>query len=326
MLSLLLGPDDFTKREYLKITSLESGLILDLIIDTDNTPEPEDLAIQDLFSKPKMYVLQGVIQKFRDEKILESLVASKNHIVLMEGKLDKRVAENKALLANKSIAIKEFSLPHGPELNQWIQTRFSVLGGIVSKAGVEELAVRLGRDNAKEIKVGGRVVAVEEVYNLYQADSEIRKLVAYASGKEVGALEVGLLVAENIETDVFSLTNAIADKQKQKAMELLNKFLKGQSGAEEKGAIIQLNALLSEQFRNVAIVQDFITRKTSETDILEKTGWKSGRLFVIKKIADRFEPKKVLETLNKFNALDEELKTSQVPPRTLLDLILSQLF
>ena len=59
---------------------------------------------------------------------------------------------------------------------------------------------------------------------------------------------------------------------------------------------------------------------------LTTTGWKSGRLFVMKKAALRFAPKKIMETLQKLSSLDEELKTSQTPPKVLLDLIISQLF
>ena len=185
--------------------------------------------------------------------------------------------------------------------------------------------MRLGRDNGKETKFGGKVVDVQEVFNLWQAESEIRKLLAFAGNKEIREQEVAELVLENGEVDVFDLTNAIADNQKQKALALLHNFLKQQTGSDEKGTIIQLNALLSEQFRNVAMIQSFINSKTSESEILEQTGWKSGRLFVIKKVAARFPAKKVLETLNKLEALDLELKTSSTPPRVLLDLIVSQL-
>ena len=46
----------------------------------------------------------------------------------------------------------------------------------------------------------------------------------------------------------------------------------------------------------------------------------------MKKISDRFDQAKVVETLSKLASLDEEIKTSQMPPRVLLELILGQLF
>lgn len=326
MLSILIGPDDYTKREFIHSKNQTLGLEIELFSDTENPPQVEDISGQDLFSKPKVYVLKGFLAKFREVGIVDRFCRSKNFIYFIEDKIDKRSSENKVLLANKNIEVLDFQLPHGNELNIWIQNRIKNLGGTIGESALEELGSRLGRDNAKETKIGGKVIAVEEVFNLFQVDSEIQKLISYRDKNEIQLVDVKELVAENFSVDVFSLTNAIADGKKQETVELLNGFLKGQVGAEEKGSIIQLNALLSEQFRSIAMVQDFIKHKVLEEDILEKTGWKSGRLFVMKKIAVRFEPKKVLETLSKLEALDEELKSSQIPPRTLLELILIQLF
>lgn len=326
MLTLLLGPDDYSKREYIDSKAQELGLAIELFVDAENPPQVENLASFDLFSKPKAFILKGLIAKFREPNVVETLKNSKNYIFFIEDKIDKRSSENKTLLSNKGLEILDYQLPHGVELNTWIKNRVVGLGGAITNIAVEELAVRVGRDNAKETKVGGKLVAVEEAYNLNQLDSEIQKLLVYKNKTEIKPEDVKEMVLENFETDAFALTNAIADGKKQVAIELLNSFLKGQSGADEKGSIIQLNALLSEQFRNIVMVQDFLKNKLSEEAILEKTGWKSGRLFVMKKIVGRFETKKVLETLVKLEALDEELKSSQIPPRTLLDLILTQLF
>ena len=326
MLTLLLGPDDFSKTQYIDSLSSTGNIVVEVFTDVESTPQAENLASQDLFSKPKIFVLRGLVKKYSADDIVEKFISSKNNIIIVEEKLDKRSTENKALLANKSITTKEFNLPHGEVLDEWIIAHVKKLGGKIESRAASLLAQTLGRDNAKETKFGGKIVSVEEVYNLWQVDSEVRKLIAYAGGQGITEEAVKNLVFASSETDVFELTNAIAENQKEKSMVLMQSFLKEQVGSDEKGAIIQLNALLSEQFRNVAMIQSFINNKASEDDILDKTGWKSGRLFVIKKIAARFNPKKILELLNKLAALDEELKTSSTPPKVLLDLIISQLF
>jgi DNA polymerase III delta subunit len=324
MITLLLGADDFSKQEY--ISSLAQNKESDLVMfsDPDSAPGAGSLLETDLFSRPKIFVLKTMLAEFGAEEV-EKCIASPNHIIFSINSLDKRKKENKELLANKKIIVKDFSLPHGRELNDWIIARVKSLGGNISHQAADALAVRLGRDNGKETKIAGKIIAVEEVFNLWQADGEIKKLLAFGAGNEIGVSEISELVSENGEVDVFDLTNAIADNQKQKAMDLLQRFLKEQSASDEKGAIIQLNALLGEQFRNVAMIQDFVASKKSEDEILEATGWKSGRLFVIKKIATKFPAKKIIEFLNKLEALDEELKTSGTPPRVVLDLIVSQL-
>jgi len=324
MFSLLLGSDDFSKKLFIDSLAKDKGTDLKVFGEGDQMPNAGSLTEGDLFSRPKVFVLRNVAPDFSSADI-EKLILSVNKIVVSVKSLDKRKKENKELLANKNISVKEFVLPHGRELNNWISARVKFYGGLMNKEAVELLAVRLGRDSGKETKAGGKVVAVEEVFDLWQADGEIKKLVSFAAGSEIGVKEVGELVYENLDVDVFDLTNAIADSQKNKALGLLNKFLSAQAGSDEKGGVIQLNALLSEQFRNVAMVQDFIAAKKSEADVLDATGWKPGRLFVIKKIASRFPAKKIIEFLNKLEALDEELKTSSTPPRVLLDLIVSQL-
>ena len=324
MLILLLGPDEFSKRQYVQEQAAKTSSVA-VFFAADDLPAVDALAGADLFSKSGVFVLSGLIEKFNQPEVVERLISSKNQIIFIEEKLDKRLSANKNLLANKNISVKEFILPRDKELNNWIANRVKFYHGKISASAAEELAKRLGRDQAKETKAGGKVVAVEEVYNLWQADAEIQKLLALAAGREISAQDVKYLISENAEIDVFDITNAIADGQKQTALELLHRHLKNQAGADEKGSIIQLNALLSEQFRNVAMVQDFISQKKSESQILEATGWKSGRLFVMKKVAQKFAPKKVLELLAKLAALDEELKSTSTPPKVLLDLIVSQL-
>ena len=220
-------------------------------MDAESFSAISDLAGADLFAKTKIYV-KNMIGLFNSKANIASLAVSKPDYFLEE-KLDKRSADNKKLLANKAVQIKEFVLPHGREVDAWLIARAQALGTKLSARTADVLAVALGRDNAKEIKAGGKVVAVQEVYNLWQAENELQKLACHAAGAEITEADVASLVNLNEEVDAFELTNAIADGNKQKALFLMDRFLRQQSGGEEKGAVIQLNALLAEQFRSVAI-------------------------------------------------------------------------
>lgn len=321
---LLLGPNDYSKHEFVQALLSKSGAQLVCFRVGDEIPGLGDVLQSDLFSKPKVFLFDGVMPDFLFSMPKASV--GPNRVVVMMKSLDKRKKENKELLENKDIEVKEFLLPHGRELDEWIINKVEELGGQISSKAANELAVRLGRDNAKETKVGGKVISSEEVYNLFLVESEIKKLLAYAGSEEVSEMAIKELVSESGEVEVFDLTNAIGEGKKQETVALMHKFLKEQVASDEKTSVIQLNALLSEQFRNVYMIQNFLEDKISEADILEKTGWKSGRLFVVKKMASRFPSKKIAETLNKLEALDLELKTSQTPPKVLLDLIITQLF
>ena len=327
MVILLLGSDDFSKKQYISALAKKHQAEGEFFATDDVRPNLGNFFGQDLFAKTKVVVLRGLLGGYEyEEDWVKNWLAVKILLFLRKKNWTNGPPAISAGWATKISRSKNLFLPHGTELDKWIISRAKDLGGPISKAAADLLAKKLGRDDAKETKFGGKVVDTQEIYNLWQADSEIQKLLAFAKGTEVDVRDVEQLVSDNSEVEAFDLTNAIADMQKQKAMELMNLFLKDQNSGDEKGSIIQLNALLSEQFRNVLMVQDFLARKISENQILEQTGWKSGRLFVIKKIAGRFKSDKVKDTLNKLAALDDELKTGSTPPKVLLDLIVSQLF
>lgn len=325
MLTLLLGLDDFSKKQYISSIATGQKMPEDVYFDVENFPGIETLVGGDLFTAAKRHIFYFMPENFADPDTVEKLVSSKNQIIIIIEKLDKRSADNKKLLANKHVIVEEFFLPHGRELDNWIVKRAGELGAKINTNSANALAVALGRDEAVETKFGGKVVEVKEIYSLWQADAELRKLAAYTIGREINVEDIELLVFKNESSDVFDLTNAIAEGQKYQALFLMHKLLGLQTGAEEKTAIIQLSALLAEQFRSVAMVQSFLHDHKNEDAILELTGWKSGRLFMMKKVAQKFTPVKVLDFLNKLKALDEELKSSSIPAKVLLDLIVSQL-
>jgi DNA polymerase III delta subunit len=344
MLTILLGPDGFSKKEYVNALAENSKAEVDpsrtevdpsrkvraeveFFYEGDRPPDITNLTEQNLFSKPKISVLVGLFDALNmDSSQIEKLIKSSNQTVFIEEKLDRRKTQNKELLANKLVTVKEFKLPHGRELNAWIQERLGQLGGKMSLDAVEELAIRLGRDEGRETKVGGKVIDVTEIYTLWQAQGEIRKLMDFANGKAITKDDVAQLVPESREVDTLQIVNAIGDHKKQEALELTQVFLRADTSADEKSRIIQLSALLAEQFRSIFMVLGLQREGMPESEILNKTGWKPGRLFMVKKVAARFPEKKVTDLLIKLESLDEELKSANTPPRVLLDLILIQLF
>ncbi len=323
MLSILLGPDDFSKHEYIQALAAETRAETAYFYDA--VPSMQELTQQDLFSRPALSVLVGLFGQINWERDREALAAAPRRIVLVEEKLDKRSSAARDVLKDKSIEVKEFNLPHGRELDAWLKRRIQSRGGDIAPKALELLAVRLGRDEAAEVRFGGKVVSVTEAYSLWQADGEISKLLALAGGRAIEEGDVRELVGQNGEVDVFDIVNAAAEGDRRRALELVNNFLADAAAGDEKAKIIQLNALLSEQFRSVALAQHFFSARIPEPAILEKTGWKSGRLFILKKIASKFSAAAIFSLLAKLESLDEELKTGNTPPHVILDLIVAQM-
>lgn len=324
MLTLLLGPDSFSKKEFISSLASKEKAEVEFFINKDSAPRLDSLREQDLFAGKKIFVLQGLFGEYDwEEQVISGLAGSANYIVLEEDKLDKRGVAAKKILASKQVNIVEFILPHGRELDDWIVKRFAFYGVSVPSRIAVLLAEKLGRENAVETKFGGKIVDVKEVYDLWQVDSEIKKLIAYSGGTPIAEQDVHNLVFGNTDVDIFQIINAIADNNRVQVLTSVSNFL-GPDG-DDKTRIIQLNALLGEQFRNIVIIQDLVDRGTGDNQIIEKTGWKSGRLFILKKAASRFSAVKAKDFLNKLDHFDNELKSSSTPPRVLLDLILAQL-
>ncbi|MBL8030433.1 MAG: hypothetical protein JNN11_04255 [Candidatus Doudnabacteria bacterium] len=323
MLYLFLGTD--TYRKHLAIHSLakEKNAVLSYMSE-DEMPQISKLLETDLFLKNRVFVFEEFPAEFLEDRNLEKLISAKNIILLNVVSLDKRKKENKDLLKNSLVKVNNFILPHGLELNQAIVGMVKERGGFISDQAVEELAKRLGRDSAREVKVGGKVIAVEECYSMWSVNSEIDKLIGFAKGSQISETDVKSLVSEAAETDVMDIINSIGEKNIKLAYQKINSFLQEKSSSDEKSSVIHLNALLSEQFRSIFIVQELLLQNLNDDKILDFLGWKPGRLFVVKKNAQRFNLKKIDSTLNKLAAMDEEIKTSQVSARLILDLILSQ--
>lgn len=330
MLYLLLGQDEFSKRQYIEKARIAlAGSEIQFFDADDETVAWSVFLSQDLFAKPKMFILNGcmkALEKQGNELPLPALLKSSNHIFILENKLDKRSALAKRLLSESQVKTVQFDLPHQSEFDKWILSRVEELHGNISQQAARLLAQKLGRDDFEEIRNQGRVVEVKEVFSLWQTDAEIRKLIALAAGREISSDDVEALVSAEIEVDGIEIANALADNQRRQTLELVDRFLKNMAGTDQKTGVIQLCALLAEQFRNLAALRDFLSRRMSEAKILEITGWKPGRLFVLKRVASHFSADKIWQTLNKLEALDEVLKTSSTPPRVVLDLILAQLF
>ncbi len=313
MIYLLLGSDDFTKKEF--------------VAQSQATEKAEQLSFFD-FSKPKEALTEifntalnanlfggKKVLKIYDffasgaaaeqpEEIIEKLSKSSNTIFFIEQKLDKRKNETKVLLANKNLKVVEFNLPQGPEFKSWVLDRAKKYNLNFGKSALDLFIERVGTDE------GGFDGAV---YDLWQADSELKKLSTFAESKEITEDQVRDLVSENIDDNVFKITNAIGDKNKDLATKYLMDYMDRLAGMDEKAKIIGLSGLLSDQFRGILLMQGLIAANASAQEITEATGFSSGRVFVFKKLATRFTMQKVLDALKKLEHLDLEIKTSQGP-------------
>lgn len=316
MLYLFLGLDNFSKTKRLQqlakqhkadITRLSTSTNLDLAQLTEPT----------LFGSGQAFVLDGAISQLEPEQHASVLANSPHVIVLWEENLDKRKKTTTQWLKHPSVTVEEFAAPRGQELQQWVSSRAKELDLKLDKATTDYLlSVIMPPPSTNRF--------VEPVADLWQVDSELRKLVTYAAGQAVSRQMVDDLVVKNNETEAWDIINALGERNTQQAFLAMERFFAGDS-TDEKTKTIQLNALLADQFRNILLAQDLVSRRVPETQILTQTGWKSGRLFIMKKLAQKFSAGQLSSLLDKLERLDIELKSSTMPGQTILQLITAHL-
>jgi len=303
MIYLLLGKDSFGKRQFL--TELAASLKSETV-EIDSPLEEREVLNQtsggSLFASSKLVIVHNALQKIEAMPLLNKIAKTADTVVFVETSLDKRKKETKELLADKRIHLKEFEVPTGSAFINWIELRAKKFGFEFERGAAQELAKRLGDDGRTQTE-----------YDLWQADSEIQKLNAFADGKKISKEDVEKLVAESIDQDIFKVTNAIADRNKELTAKYLSDFIERSPGTDEKSKIINLAAVLAEQFRGLYSFASMLARGAGDAEIASLTGFTPGRIFVYKKLSRSIDPKKLLIALKKIEALDVDLKTSNAP-------------
>jgi DNA polymerase III delta subunit len=320
MLYLLHGSDDYSRSQYIHQLVSRTGLPR-VDYSTENAPRSvDDLQVQDLFSGGQVIVLEGVAAKLLALDVIESLAKSANHIVFVETDLDRRTKVAKDLLADKRVQSQEFAVPGPEQLPKWVSERARELGAKIDDAATRFLLQRLGYIDP----VGGLTMALREP-SLLRLSQELSKLATYAADKSITVEMVRELVTDDRQVLTLSIADSLGRKNRKELYELLEGYYSDSGSEDETSRTLALVGLLADQFRSQLLVKDAVERRVPENQILSQTGWKSGRLFVVKRLAGNFTNQQLRDALSKLESLDIELKSTTTPPRVVLELILAQM-
>ena len=311
MIIFLYGPDTYRSRQklneiiehYKKIH--RSGLNLRYF-------EAGNLNFQDfknevetvsMFREKKLVVLKDIFSNkdFQEEflKQGEKFVNSANIILIYEKKeIDKKNSFLKFLKKNSES--QEFELLEGQRLKNWVKKEFEKYQAQIDLKVIDELINFVGS-------------------NLWQMESEIKKLVNYKNGQKIKREDVELLVRPKIETDIFKTIDAISEKKKSRALTLLHQHL-------EKGdAPLYLLAMINFQFRNLLEIKDLIEKNTPYYRIINQS---KLHPFVVKKSyqqAQKFTLQQLKKIYQKIFETDLNIKTGKMEPETAIDLLITEI-
>lgn len=323
MIIFLYGEDAFRshqklidiKEKYFKSDKSGSGLS---VFDCEDERQAAGkiitvLGISNLLAPKRLVIVKNIISagtdqerdklkeflktraKFLNEDKDTVLVFWENNSLKKTGALFKFLEKNSKK--------QEFTKLSGAKLNQWILKTLSEIDpkAKISEPALEKLAAFCGNDSASVF-------------------SEIRKLADYAGGKMITEADVDLLVKSNIESNIFSMVDALGANNKKEALRLIHERL-------EKGDDpFYLLSMFSYQFRNLLKISDLEENGiSSEYEISKIT---KMHPFVIRKSFGQIRNWKLArlkEIYRKLSEMDTKIKTGKLEIKLALDKFVAEL-
>jgi len=321
MIIFLYGPDTLRsgrklkeiKEKFLRSDPAAAGLSVFDLADKDLRRDPlSAVGAGNLLSPKRLVVIKNLIgggSEDDQERIAEYFKKNKN----LESDRDTVVVFWEAAVAKKSHLLFKFLEKHsthqifekliGAKLNNWIMARIKEIdskGGINTRA-LEKLVLYAGGD-------------------VYVMDREIMKLANYASGRIITEADIDLLVNANIASSIFETIDALGNRNKKQALQLLHRHLK--SGEDP----FYIFSMFVYQFRNLLKVADFsFNEGRSEQEIA-----KISKLhpYVVKKSLmqiQSFSFEQLKKIYQKLGETDLKIKTGQLDIKLALDKFIVEL-
>ncbi len=253
-----------------------------------------------MFREKKLIVIKNILNNtdFKTDFLKQKKFFIQSDDIFIFYEKDK-VPANSALLKflKKEGKCQEFELFSGLKLKNWIKAELKIE---IEPLAIEKLIEFVGND-------------------LWRLSFELQKLVAYSKTK-IKKEDVELLVAPQIETDIFKTIDALAVKNKKEAIFSIHKHL-------EKGdSPLYILSMIAFQFRNLLMVKDqckdascLPSNASKELGIhpyvIRKTLWQPKKFSLA-------ELKKIYQRIFK---IDWQIKTGRVSPEVALDLLIAEI-
>ncbi|MDD4531622.1 MAG: DNA polymerase III subunit delta [Candidatus Pacebacteria bacterium] len=298
MIILLHGEDTYRMRRKMREIMDEhrekhkSGLNLRYL--EGKTTSFDDLRNEmlgiSMFKEKKLIVVSDLFPsaKLKEEMIERGKAFADSDNVLLLVENSSITAKDKLLaFLEKEGKVQEFESLGGVKLAAWVKKEIEESKGKIDEKALEKLIEYVGGD-------------------LWQMENEIRKLANYS--KEIKEKDVEAMVKPKYETNVFDTIDAIAAKNKKKAIELLKEH------AEKGDSPLYLLAMVASQIRNIIAV---------------KSGSGSGmHPFVLRKAtyqAKNFTIEDLKRIYQKIVDLDFEIKVGKIDQDMALDVLISEI-
>jgi len=259
-----------------------------------------------MFIKRKLFLLENLFSNERFQKDflkrIKEIAKSKDVVVVFEK--DKISKKNKLFLALKKCAeCQEFQSLKDAELKKWIENEFKKQGIEISYEAINLILEFLGD-------------------NLWQISNEIKKLICLkksAKVKEIKKQDIENIVKPNLETNIFEIISTLAQKDKKKALKLI------QIGLNKGETPINILNMINYQFRGLLIAKELMEKGKGLNDFLKldifkpypaKKAWYASVGFSLNEL------KKIYQKI--FEA-DLNMKTGKVQQEEALKMLIAEI-
>lgn len=323
MIIFLYGPDTYRSRQRLRTLKQAfikkhdpQGINVVVLDGATLTLERFNAAIKSLglLSSKRFVVVDGLLGNGRKSAVAKALaeyleeqpVPEDTIVVFWEGDVSGKAYDRKKrkkeprstqpllefLTAQKHAEYFEHLPP--AQLKRWALNRFREQGASASPDVTETLISLVGND-------------------LWQLQNEVDKLAAYRQGMDVGADDVKAFVAGQFDESIFSLTDAIAEKNQGSALGLLQSFLnRGEPP-------LYLLTMLVRQFRILLAVSAVAKDEPNHLTVARRLGLHP---FVAQKALRQiryFDRRQLVALFDQLVGIDRRLKTTREDPALLFD-------
>jgi DNA polymerase-3 subunit delta len=179
-------------------------------------------------------------------------------------------------------------------LVDWIYQEIIKRGGKIEQGAAYRLAQIVGPD-------------------LWRASLEIDKLCSYRNGKLIRKEDIELLVKEEIHPKIFSLIDALGERNTKRAHLLLSELL---SLGENESYIL---SMIAYQIRNLLIIKDLLEKEKP----LNLSGLHPFVLEKTRQQSKNFTKEQLKNIYGKLLETDYNIKTGRLKPYLALDLLIA---
>ena len=193
--------------------------------------------------------------------------------------------------------VEELSAPSGEALARWVKSTVVAKDASISPSAIRSITDLVGSD-------------------LWTLDQELEKLALYCAGREIQETDVGEMVSQVREANIFVAVDAMIDGRPGVALRLLHQL------KEDGKEAPQIIGMVERQLRLLALARDAIDRGVPQSEMKGRLGTSSD--FVVRKTSEQARRHSMPEIIWRYNRLletDLAIKRGRMEPDLALELL-----